>query len=55
MVRIRNDPGRYLSRDAKLPVADPKANACAGRVRERERSAVEAPIDENFYIDHRKR
>lgn len=53
MARIRNNPGRYLSRNAKLPAISPDLNSNLERVEERRRKFLDAPIDENFYIDFR--
>lgn len=54
MTKVRNNPSKYVTRAAKLPVAEGDANSCTRRVEERERSYREAPIDKGFYIDHRK-
>jgi len=54
MARIRNNPARYATRDAKLPATDPNVNTCKRRVEERKRRLLDAPIDGNFYVDLRK-
>ena len=53
MARIKNDPARYVSRADNLPKSDREVSSCARRIAERERSYLEAPISEGFYIDHR--
>lgn len=53
MARIRNNPARYLSRDAKLPAISPILNSNLERVEERGGRFLDARIDENFYIDLR--
>jgi hypothetical protein len=54
VARIKNDPAKYVSRSKNLPSFDGKAEKCRRRVEERERSYLEAPISESFYIDHRR-
>lgn len=54
MAKVKNDPTKYVTRSAKLPVVDGDANSCKRRVEERKRSYHKAPIDKGFYIDHRK-
>lgn len=53
MVRIKNNPAKYVTRSKKLPSFVSDANSCSRRSAERERSFFEAPISAGFYIDHR--
>jgi hypothetical protein len=55
MARIKNDPARYITRSDKLPPFDREAVRCPKKAAERERSNREAPISDDFYIDHRRR
>ncbi len=55
MARVRNDPARYVTRSENLPPFDRKAVSCPKRSAERDQSYFEAPINEGFYIDHRRR
>jgi len=54
MVRVKNDPARYVTRSKKLPSFEKDAEPSPCRVAERERAYRDAPINEGFYIDYRK-
>jgi hypothetical protein len=55
MARVKNDPARYVTRSANLPAIDRDTAPCPKKIAERERSYLEAPISDGFYIDHRRR
>jgi hypothetical protein len=55
MARVKNDPARYVTRSANLPGFDRDAEPCPKKIAERERSYLDAPMSDGFYIDHRRR
>jgi len=54
MAKVRNDARRYVSRSKNLPVFVRNALPCPQKSAEREQSYIDAPINEGFYIDHRR-
>lgn len=55
MARVRNDPARYVTRSRNLPSFDSESAPCPKKTVEREKEYAEAPINEGFYIDLRRR
>lgn len=54
MAKIRNDPNQYRTRTRSLPSFENAGSSCPRKMADRERSYLESPISEGFYIDHRR-
>lgn len=54
MVKIRNNPDGYRTRTRNLPSFDRTGPSCLSKMADRERSYLDSPISDGFYIDHRR-